>query len=437
MFLFGGGGMAHAQTSQVLVSNFGQTTVTSGGTEHGVAQGFRTGSNPTGYTVTSIDLQLSGGNPTVSLRRGSPTGSTVPGFTAGSATLEPNTSYWVVATGGGFGWLWSVAGPGEDATSAPGWSIADRGQSFNPNSDSWEDNGGDLAWQIRVNGTIRQPPPPPQATPDLEVGSPSVSDDSPAAGASFTLSATVSNSGDGESAATTLRYYRSTNATITTSDTEEGIDAVGALTASASSSESIGLTAPSTAGTYYYGACVDSVTGESDTTNNCSGSAQVTVPERPVQTTPDLTVGSPTVDDSSQVVGTTFTLSATVRNDGDGDSTATTLRYYRSTDATISTADTEEGNQTVASLVASVSYVGSVDLTAPSTPGTYYYGACVDAVTDESNITNNCSTAVQVEVSEPEPVPTLPLLWQLLLALGLATAGARLTHRRQRVPPEE
>ena len=35
-----------------------------------------------------------------------------------------------------------------------------------------------------------------------------------------------------------------------------------------------------------------------------------------------------------------------------------------------------------------------------------------------------------------EPVPALPLLGQLLLALGLAATGARLTHRRQRVPPE-
>ena len=37
---------------------------------------------------------------------------------------------------------------------------------------------------------------------------------------------------------------------------------------------------------------------------------------------------------------------------------------------------------------------------------------------------------------EPEPVPALPLLGQLLLALGLTAAGARLMHRRQRVPPE-
>ena len=113
---------------------------------------------------------------------------------------------------------------------------------------------------------------------DLVVGSPSVSDDSPVAGAVFTLSATVRNGGDGAAAATTLRYYRSADATITTSDTAAGTDAVGALSASGTSAESIDLTAPPSAGTYYYGACVDAVADESDTTNNCSTSVQVTVP---------------------------------------------------------------------------------------------------------------------------------------------------------------
>ena len=115
---------------------------------------------------------------------------------------------------------------------------------------------------------------------------------------------------------------------------------MGVLAASGTSAESIDLTASATAGTYYYGACVDAVTGESSTTNNCSGSVQVTVSEAPPQTSPDLTVGSPSVTDSSLETGESFTLSATVSNAGDGASAATTLRYYRSTDATISSADT-------------------------------------------------------------------------------------------------
>ena len=62
----------------------------------------------------------------------------------------------------------------------------------------------------------------------------------------------MSNAGDGESPATTLHYYQSTDATITTADTEVGTDAVGALAAAGISEESISLTAPSTPDTYYY-----------------------------------------------------------------------------------------------------------------------------------------------------------------------------------------
>ena len=91
------------------------------------------------------------------------------------------------------------------------------------------------------------------------------------------MSATVRNQGNGLSASTTLRYYRSSDAAISTGDTQVGTDAVGALAASDTSNESISLTAPSSAGTYYYGACIDPVSGESDTRNNCSSAVRVTV----------------------------------------------------------------------------------------------------------------------------------------------------------------
>ena len=232
--------------------------------------------------------------------------------------------------------------------------------------------------------------------PDLVVGSPSVSDSSPDAGASFTLSATVRNSGDGGSVATTLRYYRSINNRITTGDTEVGTDAVGALAASGTSDESIDLTAPASGGTYYYGACVDDVTGESDTSDNCSSAVTVTVTI--VGPAPDLVVGSPSVSDSNPDAGASFTLSATVRNSGDGGSVATTLRYYRSTNSTISTIDTEVGTDAVSALSASATSAESISLTAPASAGTYYYGACVDDVTGESDSNNNCSSAVTVTV---------------------------------------
>ena len=121
------------------------------------------------------------------------------------------------------------------------------------------------------------PPSTGGGSPDLVVQSPSVSNNNVASGATFTLGATVRNQGNGSSAVTTLHYYRSDDATVSTRDTEVGTDAVRGLAAGRASAESIDLAAPSDAGTYYYGACVDAVTGESDTGNNCSAAVSITV----------------------------------------------------------------------------------------------------------------------------------------------------------------
>ena len=106
---------------------------------------------------------------------------------------------------------------------------------------------------------------------------PSVSDSSVETGESFTLVVLVHNQGNRRSDATTLRYYRSSNATISTGDMEVGTDAVSGLSASSASDESISLTAPSSAGTYYYGACVELVPGEFATGNNCSSAVAVRI----------------------------------------------------------------------------------------------------------------------------------------------------------------
>ena len=120
---------------------------------------------------------------------------------------------------------------------------------------------------------------------DLVVEPAAVDDNMPDPGGSFTLSATIRNQGGtGVSAATTLRYYRSDDAAIGRGDTEVGTDAVPALAAGEDTDASIALTAPSEAGTYYYGACVDAVSGESDTGNNCSKGVAVTVSATPVAT---------------------------------------------------------------------------------------------------------------------------------------------------------
>ena len=63
------------------------------------------------------------------------------------------------------------------------------------------------------------------------------------------------------------------------------------------------------------------------------------------QARPDLVVPGPNVSETSVETGETFWFIATVTNDGDAQSqsAATTVRYLRSTDATITESDTEEG----------------------------------------------------------------------------------------------
>ena len=265
------------------------------------------------------------------------------------------------------------------------------------------DTADNCSAAARIN--VQETQPLPTGHPNLEVGTPTVSDSSPEPGAAFTLSATVSNTGNGAATATTLRYYRSADAIITAADTEVGTRPVVTLAASGTSAQSVELTAPATAGSYYYGACVDTVTDESDAADNCSAPVAVDV-EEPERS--DLEVGTPTVSDTSPETGAAFTLSATVSNTGNGVAPATTLRYYRSADATITRADTEVGTDAVAMLAASGTSAQSVELTAPATAGAYYYGACVDTVADESDTADNCSPAVQVDVQEAPPQPVGP-----------------------------
>ena len=120
---------------------------------------------------------------------------------------------------------------------------------------------------------------------------------------------------------------------------------------------------------------------------------------------PDLIVQSPSVNDSILTPEQAFTLQATVHNQGDEQAAATILYYYRSNNTKITASDTEVGTDEIGTLAASDSSVVSVALTAPmgGGPGVYFYGACVDSVSSESNTDNNCSSAVMITVSRQEP----------------------------------
>ena len=254
--------------------------------------------------------------------------------------------------------------------------------------------------------TVIKTRPQPLVRPDLALEAAYVAPSSRLDGRQrFIFGVTVRNRGDGESLTNpTLRYYLSLDATISTDDREVGTDHVDRLAVSGKTDETISLTAPYFSGTYYYGACVGAVPAETNTSNNCSSAVAVTVSGETPPEPPDLRVQSVSATPDSLIAGQIFTLSAGSHNNGGEDAAATTLRYYRSSDSTITTSDTQVGTDAIAALKA---YQGggseSVTLTAPSSPGTYYYGACLDSVSGETNTANNCSSAVAVTVRSAPP----------------------------------
>ena len=155
---------------------------------------------------------------------------------------------------------------------------------------------------------------PPEGTPDIVIQRAWASQASVAAGASFRLHALVRNRGDGPAGSATLRFYRSVDRTISSSDAEVGSLTLDTVAGAATRSRSVELTAPSVAGAWFYGACVDGVANESDTGNNCSAAVPVTVTEGD----PDLVVQAVSVDTPAVDPGASFTLSATVLNQGHG-----------------------------------------------------------------------------------------------------------------------
>ena len=347
-------------------------------------------------------------------------------------------------------------------------------------------------------------------TVDLVVASASASNTSPDTGQSFELRATVRNAGTGASPATTLHFYRSANTTISRSDTQVGSATVSALVAAGASSKAVTLTAPSTAGTYYYGACVDSVSGESNTQNNCSNAVTVSVTGSQVEAaasdfdlhsdndnpnkitfannrlfvvdwrddkvyaytasgqrepaadfdphadtdnpsgitfannrffvpdskdrrvyvidsnSPNLVVQPPSVSDNTPRSGGSFVLRVTVRNRGTGASADTTLRFYRSADRTISTSDTPVGAAEVNAISRGSTSSREITLPAPTPEGTFYYGACVDPVPEESNTDDNCSSHVPVFGGGPFPQYDLVITRTALDAPVNATLGTEI-----------
>ena len=255
------------------------------------------------------------------------------------------------------------------------------------------------------------------ASPDLVVDAPTANNADLLSGQVLDISVTVRNRGDGPSGTSKVRFYSSTDTTISSSDTELLWDWVGQMSAADSRIVGTRLTAPSNSGTYYYGVCVDAVPGESNVTNNCSAALKVTVLARP-----DMVVDEITVSDTTLRRRFHFTVSATVQNQGGGPSSPVNIHFYHSLDSTITTTDDEVATKWSGTdeIPPAGVVTQAASVAAPWEAGTHYYGACVfPSEEGDSNPGNNCSTAVAITVlAEPDLVVDSPAMSDSNLAAG-------------------
>ena len=90
---------------------------------------------------------------------------------------------------------------------------------------------------------------------------------------------TAMNGGSAASAETVVRFFQSADSIISTDDSELGVADLPALDPAQEISLNVTMIFPPgiPPGKLYVGACLDPVSGESDTTNNCSPGIEITV----------------------------------------------------------------------------------------------------------------------------------------------------------------
>ena len=238
----------------------------------------------------------------------------------------------------------------------------------------------------------------PPSAPDLVVKSLSPDKTTVAAEQPLALSATVSSLW-AEAPETTLTYYEYKASSYPNGRKQVGTAQISSLAKNATTSKSLTFNAPSEPGDYFYTACVSSVNGERDTTNNCVSRILITVTPKPK---PDLIIESINVGAPTIHPGTEFRLIATVKNNGDGASPPTTLRLkFGASDQEIETAE-------VGALNASATQTHTFFLT-PNTVGDYHYEICADGVDGESQLDNNCNGIIITVI--PQPIRRIDIYW--------------------------
>ena len=238
--------------------------------------------------------------------------------------------------------------------------------------------------------------------------------------------------GTASAPSTTIRIYRHEQETTTprVDGIEETRTARSAALAPGRSAITVAhATAPSTAGVHYYYLCLDHVTNETVTNNNCTQTpatvsieqtatdpGQEEVPETTPTTTPDVTVTETVATPPSAIAGDTISIQATITNIGSTAANATTIRVYRHEQETTrpTTGGIREANTaTTPTLAPNKSVQVTSTHQAPTAPAilgarTYYYYVCLAPLSGEQTTDNNCSSTpavINVRPKREDPGP--------------------------------
>ena len=252
------------------------------------------------------------------------------------------------------------------------------------------------------------------------------------AGAAITFYPRTTNVGTASAPSTTIRIYRHEQETTTprVDGIEETRTARSAALAPGRSAITVAhATAPSTAGVHYYYLCLDHVTNETVTNNNCTQTpatvsieqtatdpGQEEVPETTPTTTPDVTVTETVATPPSAIAGDTISIQATITNIGSTAANATTIRVYRHEQETTrpTTGGIREANTaTTPTLAPNKSVQVTSTHQAPTAPAilgarTYYYYVCLAPLSGEQTTDNNCSSTpavINVRPKREDPGP--------------------------------
>lgn len=221
-----------------------------------------------------------------------------------------------------------------------------------------------------------------------------------------TLTGTVKNQGQASAGAFWVSLYLSADATITSDDIWLEDVYVGGIAAGASQALNATVTIPAvlSTGTYYVGAIADrwSQADESDENNNTFNGSQMAI----TKVYPDLIALSAAAPGSANTEDQ-ITVTATIKNQGQGYAESPTTGFYLSTDPVITTSDVWLGDAYSMGLApgGEETLTGTVTIPTSVATGTYYIGVIADRTGSitESDESNNAVTGNQIAVTRLYP----------------------------------